>query len=29
LSGVKKAVQKYFGNDYKKYPDHVWIHQKK
>lgn len=29
LSGVKKAVQKHFGNDYKKHPDHVWIHQKK
>ena len=29
LSGVQKAVQKHFGNDYKKHPDHVWIHRKK
>jgi len=29
MSGVQKAVKEHFGNDYKKYPDHVWVHQKK
>jgi predicted O-methyltransferase YrrM len=29
MSGIQKAVKEHFGNDYKKYPDHVWIHQKK
>jgi len=29
MSGIQKAVKEHFGNDYKKYPDHVWVHQKK